>query len=65
MVLTKAQREFLFKLFRRDFPSWLPFRQNSIARTNRVTPLVDSLPDSGSLAPVADSTGPTMRSIYC
>jgi hypothetical protein len=33
VLLTKAQREALFRLFRRDFPSWVtPFRQNCITR---------------------------------
>jgi hypothetical protein len=32
IVLTKPQRESLFNLFRRDFPSWVPFRQNGITR---------------------------------
>ena len=31
ICLTKAQRNALFNLFQRDFPSWvIPFRQNSI-----------------------------------
>jgi len=33
-VLTKPQRDALFRVFCRDFPSWLPFRQNA---KNRVT----------------------------
>jgi hypothetical protein len=33
LLLTKPQRNALFQLFRRDFPSWVtPFRQNSITR---------------------------------
>ena len=36
IVLTKPQRESLFNLVRRDFPSWLPFRQNSIACEEKI-----------------------------
>ena len=33
ICLTKAQRNALFRLFQRDFPSWVtPFRQSSITR---------------------------------
>jgi hypothetical protein len=38
ICLSKAQRNALFRLFQRGFPSWVTsFRQNSITRENRVT----------------------------
>ena len=44
ICLTKAQRDALFRLFQRDFPSWVtPFRQ-SITRENRVTHAARGLP---------------------
>ena len=59
VCLRKAQRNALFRLFQRDFPSLTPFRQ-SITRENRVTHARRiSLSDSGSLAPIAVPTGPS------
>jgi hypothetical protein len=56
VLLTKAQRHALFRLFRRDFPSWvIPFkRQNNITRDflrRLMRGLGPFLPDSGSLRP--------------
>ena len=38
ICLTKAQRDALFRLFQRDFPSWVtPSRQNSITREEKLS----------------------------
>jgi hypothetical protein len=40
VILTKAQREALFKLFKRDFPSW----ESPTTRRNTVTGQLEKVP---------------------
>ncbi len=45
VCLTKAQRDALFRLFQRDFPSWVtPSRQNSITREEKLSDTGRGLP---------------------